>query len=62
MSLFSLRNRRFEVPEIDVRGNEATIYAPSKAAQNSHEGEYVTPRVPNDTEPRIVRIPETTWG
>ena len=62
MSFIRLKNRRFEVPEIDVQGDEATIHPPPEAEEDYGEGEHSTARGSNGAEPRTVRIAERTWG
>ncbi len=40
MAVVSMNNRRFEVPEIEVRGNQATMRVPeATTAEPNNEGE-----------------------
>lgn len=54
MSLFG-RNRRSDVPELDVQGEEATL------TPRADDGADEAPPASEPGEPRVLKLPKTKW-
>lgn len=53
MSIFG-RERRPDVPRLDIRGDEATVIPRTGGVEES-------PPVPEPEEPRDLKLPKTKW-